>query len=57
MKRTKTEFIEELAIEQVAAEGKGIARRDNFVVFVERAIPGDIVNVKITKKKKDYAQA
>jgi 23S rRNA (uracil1939-C5)-methyltransferase len=46
-----------LTIEKIAAEGKGIAKQDGFVYFVEKAIPGDIINAKIKNKKKDYAIA
>lgn len=50
-------ILENITISSVAAGGKGVGRIDNFVVFVEKAIPGDIVNAKIIKKKKDYAEA
>ncbi|MDB5227091.1 MAG: tRNA/tmRNA/rRNA uracil-C5-methylase [Bacteroidota bacterium] len=49
--------LENLEISAIAAEGKGLARADNFVVFIDKAIPGDIVNAKIIQKKKDYAIA
>lgn len=48
-------IIENVEISSIAAEGKGLARVDNFVVFVEKAIPGDVVDAKIIRKKKDYA--
>ena len=44
-----------LEVESFANEGKSIARIDNFVVFIDNAIPGDTAEVKIYKKKKDYA--
>lgn len=44
-----------LKIEDYANEGKSIARIDNFVVFVDNAIPGDVAEVKIYKSKKNYA--
>lgn len=50
-------LIENLSIHSVAAEGKGIGRSDNFVVFVEGAVPGDVVDARVLKKKKDYALA
>ena len=50
-------ILENIEITAIAAEGKGLGRADNFVVFVEKAIPGDIVHAKIIKKKKDYALA
>ncbi len=48
--------LENVTIEAVAAEGKSLAHVDGAVVFVEFAVPGDIVNVRITKKKKNYME-
>lgn len=49
--------LENLKIEAVAAEGKAIAHTpDGVVVFVEFAVPGDIVDVRLTKKKKNYCE-
>lgn len=49
--------LENLRIEAVAAEGKAIAHTpDGVVVFVEFAVPGDIVDVRLTKKKKNYCE-
>ena len=57
MGRKKLDLIlENVKIEAVAAEGKSLAHVDGTVVFVEFAVPGDIVNVKVTKKKKNYME-
>ena len=57
MGRKKQEIIlENVRIEAVAAEGKAIARIDGTVLFVQFAVPGDIVDVKVTKKKKNYME-
>ena len=57
MSRKKLDLIiENVLIEAVAAEGKAIAHVDGAVLFVEFAVPGDIVNVKVTKKKKNYME-
>lgn len=57
MGRRKLDLIlENVKIESVAAEGKSLAHVDGTVVFVEFAVPGDIVNVKVTKKKKNYME-
>lgn len=57
MGRKKLDIIlENVKIEAVAAEGKSLAHVDGTVVFVEFAVPGDIVNVKVTKKKKNYME-
>ncbi len=47
----------ELTIETVAYGGKGIAHVDDFVVFVERSLPGDVVLARINKVRKQYAEA
>lgn len=57
MARKKQEIIlENVVIEAVAAEGKALARIDGTVLFVQFAVPGDIVDVKVTKKKKNYME-
>lgn len=38
----------------VAAEGKALARIDDRVVFINKAVPGDVVDVQITKKRSNY---
>ena len=50
-------LLEDIRIEAVAAEGRAIAHTDDGqVVFVEFAVPGDIVDIQITKKKKNYLE-
>ncbi len=39
-----------------AAEGKSLARSDGKVIFMENAIPGDLVDIQLTKNKKDWAE-
>ncbi len=46
----------ELEIIDLAFGGKGLAKPDGFPVFIDRCIPGDLVFVKITKKKKSWAE-
>jgi len=52
----KNKVFENIEIEKVASEGKCIARINGFAVFVDGAAPGDIVNIKIVKKKKNYLE-
>jgi|TARA_B110000438_G_scaffold66231_3_gene66723 23S rRNA (uracil1939-C5)-methyltransferase len=47
----------ELKIESLAYGGLGLARKENFVIFVKGAIPGQSVRAKIYKKRKGYAEA
>lgn len=58
MRRKKPAIVlDELLIEDYAAEGKGIGRQDGKVIFVEGVVPGDRVQVRLTKRKKDWAEA
>ena len=47
----------EVKIEKLLYEGKGLARVDDFPIFVENVCPEDIVKVEITKANKTYAIA
>lgn len=55
-KRKKNTILEKLQIEDFAAEGKSLGRRQGKVVFVERTVPGDVVDVFLYKNKKDWAE-
>ena len=54
-KKNKNITLANVLIEDYAAEGKSLARVDGKVIFVENAIPGDIVDIKLGKNKKDWA--
>ena len=57
MSKKKMDLVlENVLIESVAAEGKAIAHVDGMVLFVEFAVPGDVVDVKVFKKKKNYME-
>lgn len=43
-------------MEDYAAEGRSLARVDGKVVFIEGAVPGDVVDVQLTKNKSDWAE-
>ena len=55
-KRKELPLLEGIEITGVAAEGKSIARVNDMVVFIPYGAPGDIVDVKIDKKKHSYAE-
>ena len=56
-KRREQPIIENVTITGVAAEGKALVRINDLVVFVPFAVPGDVVDLKILKKKHSYAEA
>lgn len=55
-KRKALPLLEGVEITGVAAEGKSLARVDEMVVFIPYGAPGDIVDVKLDKKKKSYGE-
>jgi 23S rRNA (uracil1939-C5)-methyltransferase len=46
-----------LDVESLAYGGRGIARRNGYVVFVAGGLPGDRVRAEVTKAKRGYAEA
>jgi 23S rRNA (uracil1939-C5)-methyltransferase len=47
----------ELDIESLAYGGNGVARVNGYVVFVRRGLPGDRVRARVTKVKRNHAEA
>jgi 23S rRNA (uracil1939-C5)-methyltransferase len=47
----------DLTIDSLAYGGNGVARADGFVVFVRRGLPGDRVRARVTKVKRNHAEA
>jgi 23S rRNA (uracil1939-C5)-methyltransferase len=56
-RRRNLPFLEEVSIENIGAEGKSIARVDGIVVFVKDAVPGDVVDLQVFRKKGRYMEA
>lgn len=56
-KRKPLPILEQITITDVAAEGKALAKVDNLVIFVPYAVPGDVVDLQIRRKKHSYAEA
>lgn len=52
----KNTILENILVSDYAAEGKALARQDGKVVFIEGAVPGDRVDVRLFKNKKDWAE-
>ncbi len=55
MSRKKVDIIvRDLPIEACAAEGKALTHWDGAVVFVPFAVPGDVVDIRLTRKHHNY---
>ena len=48
---------ENVAIIDIAEEGKGVGKANDFVLFVDKAVPGDVVDVQVYRKKKNFGEA
>ena len=56
-KKKPLPIFENITITDVAAEGKALARVNDMVVFVPWAVPGDVVNLQVTRKKHSFCEA
>ncbi|MDE3234365.1 MAG: 23S rRNA (uracil(1939)-C(5))-methyltransferase RlmD [Bacteroidota bacterium] len=55
-KKKQNIVLQDVVLQDYAAEGKSLARIEGKVVFVENTIPGDVADVRLTKNKKDWAE-
>jgi len=51
----KKKEITGLTIDDLEYEGRGVGRADGKVIFVEDALPGEVVDVRVTRNKRDHA--
>jgi len=54
--RKKSMVLQQVTVEDYAAEGKALGRTEGKVVFISGAVPGDVVDVQLSKNKKDWAE-
>jgi len=54
--RKKLPLVEKIELTDIGARGKALARIDNFVTFVSNGLPGDVVDLQITRRKKSYQE-
>ncbi len=52
----KHAIVPNLQVVDIGKKGKGVAKNDGLVVFVEGAVPGDRLDAKIIKRKKSYLE-
>jgi len=56
-RKKKLPLLERVTIENIGAEGKSLARVEQVVVFVKDAVPGDVVDLQVFRKKGRYMEA
>ena len=49
-------LFETVVVTGIAAEGRAIARVDDLVIFVPFVVPGDMVDIQVTRKKNKYCE-
>lgn len=47
-------FLNNIQVIDIAEEGKGVGKSDELVIFIDKAVPGDIVDVELMRKKKKF---
>ena len=56
-KAATCQLFENINIIDIAEEGKGVGKAGELVLFVEKAVPGDIADVEVYRKKKNFGEA
>ena len=49
-------LIEKALVSGIASEGKAIVRHNDLVIFVQYAVPGDMADIQLTRKRNSYAE-
>lgn len=47
-------FLQNIQVIDIAEEGKGVGKSDDLVIFIDKAVPGDIIDVELLKRKKRF---
>jgi len=56
-KKFEVQAFENIEIVDISSEGLGVAKVNNWVIFVEGAVPGDVCNISVYRKKKSFGFA
>ncbi|HIA12043.1 MAG TPA: 23S rRNA (uracil(1939)-C(5))-methyltransferase RlmD [Flavobacteriales bacterium] len=54
--RNKITLIEKVEVIDISSDGRGVGRHEDVVLFIEDAIPGDVVDVEIKRKRRKYRE-
>ncbi len=52
----RQKFFEDITIIDIAEEGKGVGKAGDLVLFVEKAVPGDIADIEVYRSKKNFGE-
>ena len=54
--KSNNQLFEDVTIIDIAEEGKGVGKAGDLVLFVEKAVPGDVADVQVYRSKKNFAE-
>lgn len=55
-RKKKNQIIQDVEITDIGSEGKALGKKDDMVVFVPSLLPGDVVDVRVKRKRKSYLE-
>jgi len=55
-RNTPNQVFEAVSIIDIAEEGRGIGKTEDLVLFIDKAVPGDLVDVELYRKKKNFGE-
>lgn len=50
-------ILENVTVVDASSDGQSVARTDEYVIFIKGAVPGDVVDLQVTRKKSKYREA
>ena len=56
-KRKAQEIIENVEVLDVADDGQAVGKVSDLVIFISHAVPGDVVDVQVIRKRKNYVES
>ncbi len=54
--RNKITLVEKVKVIDISSDGRGVGRHEDVVLFIQDAIPGDVVDVEIKRKRRKYRE-
>ncbi|MES2593278.1 MAG: 23S rRNA (uracil(1939)-C(5))-methyltransferase RlmD [Bacteroidota bacterium] len=55
--KKKLPILENITVIDASSDGQSVAKTDEYVIFIKGAVPGDVVDLQITRKKSKYREA
>ncbi|NMC40314.1 MAG: TRAM domain-containing protein, partial [Bacteroidales bacterium] len=53
---SRYQVLEKVVVESMSSDGRAVARYGDMVIFIPFAAPGDIIDLKVTSRRKNYLE-